>query len=271
MRKSNTVLQNVFSVLFLLIIITNFTSAYSQEIDLSTKEKYISLVPFADFLEDPNHVLTIRDMNRKDLQWFKIKSTSTKIGFSESVHWIRFSLKNNSNKNKNYFLQIANPLLDKIEIFISGADSTAPVYKTGDRDLFKKRPRDDRNFLIPLSINARHSEVVYVRLQSESSLNFRLNLVEEDGDLSFFSTEDRILMIYYGMIFIFIAATFISLIFIRKIYNLYFAGFLITFTLFLASQDGTAFQFLWPQNPNWAHLSIPLFLCLSLIFGSLIS
>ena len=74
-------------------------------------------------------------------------------------------------------------------------------------------------------------------------------------------------MLYYGIMLAMVIYNLFVLASLRKIEYLYYVLFIFSFLIFTMTQNGTAFQFLWPSFPWFANFCIPPVLCLLLIFA----
>ncbi|MBN2157981.1 MAG: helix-turn-helix domain-containing protein [Spirochaetes bacterium] len=223
-----------------------------------------------DILRDDAGTLTIQDVsgeNYKD-KWVPSHNIIPGFGFTESVFWTRFSIANETYRDIPFFLEHGYPLIDDLKIFIPQRNGTFKTIETGDMRKFSERPYNTRTFVFPLTGEARSSKTYYLRQKSTGSMSLPLTVWSPDGFKSWSRFEDRLLMFYYGMILIMVFNYLCIYFLIRHISFLYFALFISSMLLFIMSQIGVTFQFFMPNNPKFAEICPPLFLCLANLFGN---
>lgn len=178
------------------------------------------------------------------------------FGFYDGVVWLKFSVKNDTDKNQHYILEIKNPILDLIELYRLTDSSEIRLAQTGDYMPFSQRPIQHKNFLLPVKIPAGESITYLLKVNNHGQeLSVPLKLWKERGLAKRDYSEQYILGVYYGIIlFVFFLNLFIYLIIMEKA-NLYYLFYLMGLALLQLSLGGQAFQWLWPNSPFWANHS----------------
>jgi methyl-accepting chemotaxis protein len=244
---------------------------HAGNISVDDSLKKINLCPHVEYLEDPAAGLMVEDVRGGDRarDWKSSSRESLGFGFTKSVYWARFTLDNTAAHDLNVLVQHEYPLLDLVEMWVFSSGKPAGHYLAGDTMPFSKRPIDDRTIVFPLKINARSSADVYLRHKSESAMNIVLSLWSPGEFLSASRADERILMLYYGIMLIMIVYNLVVFFSTLRREYLFYVLFILNFLLFVMTQNGSAFQFLWPSFPWFANFCIPLILCLVLAFAIL--
>ena len=223
-----------------------------------------------EYLADDGGTLTYGDVTapRFEGQWHQSTDANPGFGFTRSVYWVRFTVRNNGGAGVPFFLVHEYPLVDDIRLFIPKGDGTARVVETGDHVNFSKRPYDHRYFVFPLELEAGTARTYYLRQETTSAMNIPLVISSPESFRKWSGTEDRLLLFYFGIMAIMIVNYLCVYLLIRHLSYLNFALFILSLLLFVMTQTGAAFQFLMPDNPGLADICPPLFLCLTNIFGN---
>jgi len=78
-------------------------------------------------------------------------------------------------------------------------------------------------------------------------------------------------MLYYGIMLSMVVYNLFVMVFLRRNEHFFYTVFILGFLVFAMTQNGTAFQFLWPSFPWFANICIPPVLCLLVFFAILFS
>lgn len=200
------------------------------------------------------------DSVRSDVSdWRLSKESIPAFGYTLSTVWIKLELSNSSDVSE-WFLDVAYPVLDRVDVYIHRAGEPIERIAMGDQLPFHRRPVNHRDFVVPFSVSSSEKVTFYIRVQSGSSLQVPIKLWRQDA---FYSYQQQNLMfqgIYFGFMLVMILYNLFLYSFIQEIRYVLYVAFVTSFTLFQASIGGFGFQFLWPSAPLWNEHSLPLFL-----------
>lgn len=185
------------------------------------------------------------------------------FSFTSSSYWFEFQLTNQSSPVKNWLLESQYPLLDRINVYLLYPDGRMVTYRGGDKLPFEKREVKHRNVMFDVPVAMGESVQVYVKVRTESSLQFPLVLRSPDSLFAKDHEEQYILGIFYGILGALLLYNLLVFTAIRDINYLYFVWYLAAWTLFQMSLNGLAFEYLWPDNPSWANKATPFFIGLT--------
>jgi len=133
--------QGMLTVLLLTFATPNWA------IELRGEHQKIDLASALYYIEDPQQRLTLSDVKALPAERWQLNQNPVfNAGFSTSNFWFRLELETSAPHADHWLLEIANPLLDHIDIyFMRGEQILAPV-SLGDSLPFSARPIDHRNF-----------------------------------------------------------------------------------------------------------------------------
>jgi len=257
-------------MLTLIFIAGSFSHLPAAEIKMSQIQEGASIGLNLDYMEDSEDKISIRDLLSKqyDRKWKASGQKNLGFGFTKSAYWIKLSLKNETDREKNFYLELGYPLIDSIDFYIP-RDHGFRHISAGDRYPFNERPFHERTFVFPLKLKKKSVSTFYMKLKTTSSMNLPLKIWSPEKYSEKSRNEERILLLYYGIMLIMLIYNLFIYISVRQKEYLYYVFFILFFVLFIMTQNGTAFQFLWPGFPWFANFCIPVFLCLLVIFALL--
>ncbi len=196
------------------------------------------------------------------------------FGFSSGTYWVRFSLENPSDLPQPWYLELAYPLIDEIDMYIPTGSAAAeptdlPGYrllKRGDLRPFAQRDVQHRNIVFPLEVAPGRGEY-YARIQTSSAVNVYLSLWQPDDFLDTVYAEQLVIGLYYGVMVVMALYNLFLFVFVVDRSYLYYALYIIGYTLYQATLNGLSFQYLWPASIWWANNCLPLFMAFGSMWG----
>ena len=256
--------QRLFGAL-LLSTGLSVAQANSSPLLLAEQMSHDSLLDHIELLEDPGGELRITDVAAPGVAFQPASLQSTNIGFTPSVWWARITLRNDSEHRHRALLRQNYPLIDYVDLYEVDRDGQWQQHATGDRRSFATRPLAHRDFIFPLTVAANSERSFYLRYQSQGPIDIHLSLYSEPELLEKISREQLAYGIYYGAVIMLLVWSMLVFVAVRdKAFLAYFA-YVASFGLYMATHNGLAFQFLWPNSPAWGNTGLIVLLCLSLL------
>lgn len=205
-----------------------------------------------ELLRDDSGTLTVDNVTSGshmarfyDYGWDRVPN----FGYSPATLWTRLRIHNPLPFQKEMILELDNPLLSDARVFL--------VHE--GQAVTESRSIKHRVFLFPLSIRARSTLEVYLRVKSEGSITLPLTLFRPDA----FAREDQntqfILGIYYGLVFVMILYNLLLFFGLRERTYLYYSITLLCIHGMLQfSLNGLARTYLSSAD-WWSSSAIPFF------------
>jgi len=242
-------------------------------VDAETLLENRKICPYAAYMEDRDGSLSIDRVLGEGLagKWVRSEKKSLGFGFTSSVYWVRFEIRNSGKNDIDILVQQEYPLIDDLQMWIYSDGAPAGSYSTGDLQSFSNRPYYNRTFVFPVTLKAGAGTSVYLRYKSQSSMSISLDAWRKSDFTRISRSEELMLVFYYGIMLAMVVYNLFVLVFLRKREYLYYTLFIFGFLIFTMTQNGTAFQFLWPSFPWFANFCIPPVLCLTVLFAILFS
>lgn len=228
----------------------------------------LSLTRHFAVLEDPEHTLTLSDVQQIDIaatfQTDLPDAEALSIGFTHSAYWLRLRLQNPAEHPVERFLDLGTFLLSSVQFYQPMADGTYSSVITGQAKPFNTRLYRNRNFVFPLTLPAKSDQVFYLRISSADAITIPAKLWDVPG---FHAAErdDYVLQAwYFGMASAMILFNLLLFIALREVIYLLYVNFVTCAALGLAAQNGLAHEFLWPAATLWSNVSVFVGFALSL-------
>ncbi len=219
---------------------------------------------YVEFVEDKNKSLTIDNIIKKDVMWKQSSQKALNFGFTNSQFWFKFTIKNTTDLDKRWYLEIDYPMIDTIELYTMCNAGQYELQVAGDHYPFHKREIKDRNFLFPLNEKP-GQQTYYMRIETTSSLNFSPTMWSDKTLLNRINTELPAFWFYYGLMTIMVLYNLFLFFSTKDKSYIYYVFFIASYILFQFILNGFAFQYLWPQMTWWANNCLPFFVCISVL------
>ncbi|MCZ2258141.1 ATP-binding protein [Sporosarcina sp. G11-34] len=259
--------------LFLLLVLVILTAPNeakgheSEALILLPSTESENLYPAIKMFTDKEKGLTIEDVSSDSYadKFAPSELMVQKGGFFDTVTWIRFEIKNQSNQNE-WLLELAFPLIYEIMIYGEDDSGIVEMKKAGSNYPFEQREIKNRQFVFNLDIEPEKLKTYYIRVRGSGDLHPPINIWSSESFIEKTQMEFSLLGLFYGAILVMILYN-LFLYFSLRIKSYLYYVFVITATLMgQLSTNGLAFQYLWPNSPSWNIMSTPFWVSLACIF-----
>ena len=204
------------------------TLIYANTMDLDNDVQFYDLLPYSSIYIDNSKNLTIKDIKTKNKEFKKNDKKLLGYGYSPDFNvWIKFTLKNNTNKDIEKILEYANPLTTDISLFDISKN------KEIKEGLLNIDPH--RKTLTPifkLKIKPYESKTYYLKVTSYiTTLIVKLNVWDT---VAFYEKEIRhqlFLALFFGSMFILFIYNLFIYFFTKDISYLYYVLYIFGITL----------------------------------------
>ncbi|MFM9486585.1 7TM diverse intracellular signaling domain-containing protein [Pseudomonas monachiensis] len=193
-------------------------------------------------------------------------------GYSRSVFWLKIDLHYrpaNPAAQRTWLLELAYPPLDRLDLYLpDAAGNYQLVSQTGDALPFTSREIRQNNYLFDLTFKPDQAETVFMRLQSEGSIQAPVTLWSSTAYLEEQPVRLYVLGLIYGVLLGMLVYNLFIYLSVRDTSYLYYIFYIASFGLYQLSVNGAAVQYFWPDNPWWANAATPFFIGCAGLFGS---
>lgn len=225
----------------------------------------------ADFILDDSRQLTLDAAMAEDAPWQPLQMDTASFGFNARPLWLKLELASGSPQSRHLLLIVDYPVLDRVDIHVVHPGKPPERVTVGDTLPFDQRPRDHRLFLLPLTLEPQARMTLYLRVQTEGSLQVPLRLADREY---FYEHQLGFTMIqgwYFGIMTVMALYNLFIYFSLRDTNYLIYTLFVACTALFVANIKGYSFQYLWPHWPALNQFSLPLIIVALGFTGTLFS
>lgn len=180
--------------------------------------------------------------------------------------WIRFSV--TSQTEKELYLEVIAPLLEKIELYEIAANSSIKLFEGGMGQPFGARPITSENWLFDLDVKDGQTHTYYIK--GHTFFPFQIPLaVSSKNEYSEHNQKHNLFWgLYIGVILFAFIYNFFIYLSVRERKYLYYILYIIGSVTFYLGLQGYTFQFLWPDQPKLNYF-LPVVICVTNIIITL--
>lgn len=207
---------------------------------------------YAEFFEDTSTELGIQEIVDLDHAGkFNDCECSDLINQNtNSAYWIKFQIIDNRSKDTPFRIEVFDFDIEEISFFSPIGSGKYIEKKAGFSIPFEKREALHKN--VGFKINMAHDDTLtmYMRFFSQKPNILEPTIRSYDRTLNYGLSEYILLGLFYGLLTLVIFTNLVYFIMMRRIYYLFYVMYALCITLYLMDQNGTGFQYLWPNTPS---------------------
>lgn len=216
---------------------------HAQRLILLQTEEFNQFGSHIARMEDKTGSLTIRDiLHSPDFQ-----VSETNIGSSTptlSVTWVKFQVKNLT--QAQYFLEVENPALDKLELYAVDEEGRITTQKTGDLQPASSRQVSTNVFLFRLNLPSGKINTYYIRYAGTEGHELPLRIATPEVIIRKAHDRDLANGIYFGIVLVTVLYNLGIFLMVRDRSYLYYVLFVLNFGLLQAELLGLNLEYFWP-------------------------
>lgn len=260
---------------YLLILLLCGLPMLASAIEFNQDTRSLPLGRAMQVLEDPTDALTIAEVSSPAYAaQFKHHDKATlNAGYSRSVFWLKVDLHyvaKDPRAPRTWFLELAYPPLNHLDLYQNdGTGNYRLASRTGSALPFSSREVSQSNYLFKLNFVPDQQQTLYLRLQSEGSIQAPLTLWAGTAYLEQQPLRLSVLGVIYGVLLGMLVYNLFIYLSVRDTSYLYYILYIASFGLYQLSVNGVAVQYFWPNSPWWANAAVPLLIGSAALFGSL--
>ena len=254
----------VLSLITWVLLFFGSADSYAQTAVL--ERQTISLGLFFDIYTDADKSQSLQTILLEKNQQNFLKSTaeSPNFGFTDKGYWLSSQIE--SHYTNNVMLEVANPKLDIIHVYLFDEQHLIYQFRGGDQFPFSLRPIKHQHFVFPLTILTNKTYRLLLYVESRDALFMPVFLSNKDD---FYSHESTVLLsfgVFYGVIGFMVFINLLMWLSLKENDYLKLAIFMATFSLAMMILNGQANRFFWGEYPWWGKHSLTFFEGISSLF-----
>ena len=211
-----------------------------------------SLTSYFEVLDDASAALTLSDVTRPDraAQFKPSQSVGEALSFSytRSAIWLRLPLKNSSDQAVERVLEISYALLAHVDIHQALSAGGYQTTESGYARPLTARPHKSRHFVFPLTVPARSSQWLYLRVETPNSLNIPAKLWEPRAFRAYEREDYAIQFVYVGIVLAIGLYNLMLFLALRDTGFLLYLVFAANVAVAVAAFTGLGPEYLWGDN-----------------------
>jgi len=260
---------------YVFLFILALVPALAVAVDLDEETRHLPLGSLMQVFEDPHGETRIEDIASPafESRFQPHQGAVFNAGYSRSAHWVRVDLNYRpqaSQEARRWLLEVAYPPLDSLQLYLADGNGGYRLARdTGDTMPWASREIRQGNYLFEIELPANQPQRVYLRVQSEGSIQVPLSLWSQHAYLEAQPGRIYVLGMIYGVLLAMLVYNLFIYISIRDPSYLYYILYIAAFGLYQVSVNGAGVQFLWPDRTWWANAATPLLIGATGLFGCL--
>ena len=257
---------------FFMIFCAKVIAQNSIYIHDSVPERIYSLQNLAYF-EDTTSSLQFEQVSSQQFaKNFVINPAfSNKQYNKSSTYWIKLVIRHNPASKKLWLLEFYDQTIDNIDAYIPDEEGGYQRIEMGDKLNFESRTFIHKNFELILHNEDNKVLTYYFKISSHNFADIRIAVRSLDRFIFYALNEYFLYGLFYGMILILSLYNLLMFFAIREIKYIYYIFYLLSVGIYVMCVDGIAFQYLWPNSPNWNQMAYGVFLYSVILWSLLFS
>lgn len=191
---------------------------------------------------------------------------SVSFGYTQETYWFHVTV---PTAEHDRVLYLGYPLLDSIDIYFVQAEQLLEHVHLGDKLPFHERPIHNKNFMVAIPSHAEHD--IYLRVRTESSLRFPLEIWEPVGFMLAYQNQVIIAGLYFGLLACMAIYNLFNFLTTREISFLNYSIYTILIGLLIAGLDGLGYQYVWPNSVWLQDRIVTMIGAAMMLFATLVS
>ncbi|OUS25756.1 hypothetical protein A9Q99_20065 [Gammaproteobacteria bacterium 45_16_T64] len=245
--------------LFILGLLTINSSA--ADIVINSGSSNIDLTSKIEYLEDHNKNITITHLLANSTPYHFSQSTqaSLNFGYTKSAYWLRWKVTYDVKETRDWFLTIADPLLDHADVYVVKPNGTIVVKQAGQLVPQSKREIKGRSPIFRLEGKPKTTDTIYLRVASGDPLQLSLSFLSSLALIDKTFTNTALVGSYYGIMLVMLLYNLFIFSTLREKSYLFYCIYLGCLIPAQMSFDGLSYQILWPESTWWSNRSAVFF------------
>lgn len=262
-------MKNSFLVCLFLLFVNSGSAQYIFK--EGSLPEHISILHFAKIADAGKKELTIGQVKsgKSGLEFHKLQGIYGNLGFTSDNYWLHFDLINTLNTPLTYYLETAEPITNKVDLYLFNPLQQMEVQHSGDELDFNKRVLLFRETLFKIELAPHEKKTAFIEVKNDGEKNSLPLLLHSQSDFLNEIYHGQLIMgVFYGILLTIVVTYLFFFFALKEITFLYYSLYVFATCLCHAALDGFFHQYLVRQN-NWFNLHAVLIFAIagSYFFG----
>lgn len=201
-------------------------------------------------------------------QWQAVQQAVPNFGFSDSAWWFRTRLTSSLLWQQTVYLQLAYPLLSDVDVYWHPDTGASQWFQAGVHNPLSTRAIANRHFLFPLTVPAKSSGELLLRVRSQAAVQVPATLMMPTVLIAVEERNTALLGISLGIPAVMLCYNLLLYLTVRERNYLYFTWHALTMLLFMLVWQGVSARYFLPENVGWHRHEIAFTAFLATIFSN---
>ncbi len=172
---------------YLLMMLLSWLPLMASAVEFDESTQNLPLGRVMQVYEDVSGQAAIADVASPAMasHFHRHDKDALNAGYSRSAFWLKVDLTYKPKKpgvRRTWLLEMAYPPMDRIDLYLPNASGGYQLsQRTGDELPFASRPIKQNNYLFELDFAPNESKTLYLRLQTDGSVQAPLSLWSEQA------------------------------------------------------------------------------------------
>lgn len=224
-----------------------------------------------DYRLDHDWTLSAKDLvgpTALDMQ--PMPGTVPDFGYTPALIWLRLKLVNDTADVDEWRFLFHTNFTQRIAIYRVDADGTIDTLLDLDtKSPFSDRPINSPQLVAPFALAPGEAATLLVAYYSQGSSRVSMSIETRDSFNDIMRVSEAKNYAFYGMMLVLVAMASVALLVLRKPVFAVYAGYVGSTLIYVAHGDGVAFQYLWPNWPQFNSMASIVWGSSAMVFGGL--
>jgi signal transduction histidine kinase len=255
-------------MILILVLCALFTSqpAYTAPVVQMSSQNEPAIVHGAlDVLEDPSGQMKIDDIAKSEM-FQPAESGVPNYGFTESVYWFRFSLRNMT-ADDSAIIEIGYPVLDYVSLFHRSSEGSFLELESGDLLPFKQRAKNHRTITFSMKLAPGETSQYFLRIETSSSLQVPVRVYTELAFAEMTRSENTFFGAFYGIFLVMILFNLMLWFSLKDSTYLILVCYLASYLAMQFGLSGDGHRYIYSNYASYGNTLLPVNMFLGFYFG----
>ena len=175
------------------------------------------------------------------------------LGIAKDNYWVTFTLLNTTATDAALMLNLENPRLNEVEIFIIKKNGQSFFFILGDNFPFQKRALHFNQFAVPITLEEMDTLQVFMFMKHKGN-TIQVPISIHTHNSFYKKIENNYLVTGITTGILLLTFFFSAFLFFKSLNGLFifYSLYVLNIFLWMFSTEGYGFQYLWPGQPEWA-------------------
>ncbi|MDT3402103.1 7TM diverse intracellular signaling domain-containing protein [Mucilaginibacter terrae] len=239
---------------FIICMVLSHIALAQTPVNINNKvEQHIFGRREIEFLKDEKGKLTFTDVKKADVQnRFSINKKYYPDHTPGITYWYKIKVNvNNELNERDAIIEFFDQTTNQITAYLPTGEGQYVTQYSGADQAFKTRLYQHKNFEFSLTHLPKGTYTCYFKVRARDGINVIIVYRTVTYFIKYALTEYLTYGLFYGIILIFSFHNLLMFMAMKRREYLYYVLYILSVGLFEMCTDGIAFQYLWPNAPDW--------------------